>query len=127
MTIEQAIQRAIEGGFMEKTTKQFKIEVKSTGGIGVYDTNGTLVADWRLGEILLIPSFWQCLGKSMGWVDKDYPNGEMRCNITVNGEKRCDDRYCSYAGFKDPVQEWHRFIDHLAEGKSIEDYFLTLK
>lgn len=55
----------------------------------------------------LDPYFWQSFGKAMGW---------------------------SFIGTSDIPQthkpqwyyEWHKFIDHLAEGKSIESYFEKL-
>jgi len=54
---------------------------------------------------LLEPLFWQCLGKSLGW-----PEVDMRNPI-------------------DPawLWRWHMLIDHLAEGKDIDDYFKGLE
>lgn len=50
--------------------------------------------------VLLDPLFWQALGKAEGWI---YPVGGM------NG-----------------LREWHKFIDHLAEGKDAESFFTNL-
>lgn len=56
-------------------------------------------------EILLLdPKWWQALGKSLNWGDGW---GEM-----LNEE-----------GWK---HHWHRFIDHLAEGKDAESFFIEL-
>lgn len=43
------------------------------------------------------PQFWQALGKSLGWKNEFGPGTWLRF--------------------------WHNFIDHLAEGKSIESFF----
>lgn len=59
-------------------------------------------------SILLDPLFWQSLGKSMVW-----PN-----------EKVVDRYGTQFVNWKD---YWHRLIDHLAEGGSIESYFEDLK
>lgn len=58
--------------------------------------------------ILLDPLFWQALGKAKGW-------GTEPAATTVSGF---------------PVQEWlmvwHRFIDHLAEGRDAESFLAEL-
>jgi hypothetical protein len=59
--------------------------------------------------ILLTPTFWQSLGKAMGWYEEDV---EHRRGFCVG-------QGCWLA-------IWHRFIDHLAEGKSAEDFFSQL-
>lgn len=68
-------------------------------------------SDWiDFKDVCLDKEFWQALGKAMGWEEKS-------------------------GIFKEPGHfelaqwwvEWHRFIDHLAEGKTIEDYFNQLE
>ena len=53
-------------------------------------------------QALLSPLFWQALGKSRGWVVGHFD------------------------GKPTWLEYWHRFIDHLAEGKSAESYFEQL-
>ena len=48
----------------------------------------------------LDPLFWQALGKAMGWGGEDWDGGWRK--------------------------HWHRFIDHLAEGKDAESFFKDL-
>lgn len=80
MTIQQALQKAKENGYIEGPT------------------NGEGVDSWP--EVALIdPLFWQSLGKAMGW-------------SPMYGEWKT---------------KWHRFIDHLAEGKDINSFFENLK
>lgn len=55
---------------------------------------------------LLDPLFWSALGKSMGWGIE--PSGSI-----WQGEEKWKIR-------------WHRLIDHLAEGGTIESYFEKL-
>lgn len=109
--MKDAIARAIEGGYDRKNLS-------------------TNVMDDILNahEILLDPLFWSSLGKALGW--------DVHC-ISVWGGKKCEERKrCSvcgkgYRGYPHPLQKqwpmyWHRFIDHLAEGKSIELFFEEL-
>ena len=76
MTIEETIQKAMDGGY---TGEKLYLEA-----------------------MLLKPSFWQSLGKAMGWKDESIiPKGTT----------------------PQWVAEWHYFIDHLSEGKTIEEFF----
>lgn len=61
------------------------------------DTNCRLWSD---------PLFWQALGKSLGWENQDV--------VTTSAE------YREWQG------QWHRFIDHLGEGKDPEEFFTNL-
>lgn len=123
---EQIIKDAIEGGWRgdESVAK------------GVFE-NGDFFggnAHWKyplhrmikrvsVEVMLLDPAFWQAVGKTRGWIDEDYPNGEMRCENLVG---RCDTVYCDYGGFIDPNSKWHNFIDHLADGLNIEEALAKL-
>jgi len=55
-------------------------------------------------EILLSALAWQAVGKTRGWYITTKP-----CNHSDNYHGTC--MRCA----------WHRFIDHLADGKSIEE------
>jgi len=55
-------------------------------------------------EVFLDPLFWQALGKARGWAKKQprqIQKGEWKW-------------------------QWHRFIDHLADGKDAESFFASL-
>ena len=60
--------------------------------------------------------FWQALGKSMGWCEGKVAQGGGEC--TDCSDMNCENNHFVY---------WHKLIDHLAEGGSIEDYFKDLK
>ncbi|HVB33734.1 MAG TPA: hypothetical protein VNJ52_05090 [Patescibacteria group bacterium] len=82
MTIEQAIKKAIEGGWKDK----WDLDPENRHG----------------SDVFLDPSFWQSLGKALGWGENDT------------------------AHRNEWISRWHDFIDHLAEGKSAESFFETL-
>lgn len=132
MTIEQAIEKAIEGGMKEG--ERWKLISANRYWVGWFDGNGDEVTI-SLNTYLLDPLFWQALGKALGW-------GRI-CGACHGGiqqivwEHRATDgkteRYaCGHdtTGCPDIQDEWryhwHRFIDHLAEGGTIEDFFKDL-
>jgi hypothetical protein len=74
--------------------------------IGVlFDPDGDAKVALTETEILLQPHFWSALGKARGWgYEKKWQyNGAVW------------------------LESWHRFIDHLADGKDAESFFATLK
>ena len=105
MTIEQAIKKAIEGGY----------DKRLDCGAWTSET-GKVVKVWAIEKILLDPQFWQCL------FGEEIVNGDGQ---THDDWRRADD-----FGWKGEMPIWkfkqHQFIDHLAEGKSAEDYFKSL-
>ena len=60
--------------------------------------------EYAKSQIWLDTFFWQSLGKAMGW---------------RQDEDQWEDR-------AEWVSQWHRFIDHLAEGKDAESFFEKL-
>ncbi len=103
MTIQTAIEKSIEGGW--KYANINKRTLKVNGDFVTWEGKGTF--DQRIIQVfILIPSFWQALGKSMGWA-KD---------LTESGKP-------SQIGY---LMYWHDLIDHLAEGGSTESYFEKL-
>lgn len=108
MTIQKAIQKAVEGGYND---------------------------GWKVSQlveaVLLDPSFWQALGKSMGWsslicyrCNLEMPQGAMIDGHIFEKQGTCECKENVY--FKPWLYYWHRLIDHLAEGKTIESYFTNL-
>ena len=60
---------------------------------------------------LLSPNWWQALGKVLWWKD----------------EECTDPQACCFEHYQGWQYKMHCFIDHLAEGKSIEDFFNSLE
>ncbi len=74
MTIQDAIKLAIKGGFVH-------------GGV-----NDKRSDDERIRAFVLLPQFWQCLGKAMGWgkgiiVHLGKPKKDNKYQEEPNGEK----------------------------------------
>ena len=59
----------------------------------------------RNANIFLDPQFWQSLGKALGWATQ------------FDEDKGFNYQWKDY---------WHKFIDHLADGKDIESFFKDL-
>ena len=58
-------------------------------------------ADYNIEAVVLDPNFWKALGKAEGWNGREFFSGQYK-------------------------RKMHKMIDHLIEGKTIEDYFKTL-
>lgn len=129
MNIQETIQKAIEGGW------------KHEGTIGFENTMGDLGSTSKpktLSHVFLDSQFWICLGKAMGW-DKNWYFG---CFVKkVHGGTwewhESGDKSVFWGGtpnicpnivlIKEGWQyQWHRFIDHLSEGNTIESFFEKL-
>jgi len=110
MTIEEVLKKATEGGY----------HIYGSDGMDTYyegasneysawtrkDNESTFVI--AVEETFLDPAFWQALGKAMGW-------SEEKASVVIYRVK--EPEWQSY---------WHRFIDHLAEGKTLESFFERL-
>lgn len=109
MTINEAFNNAIKNGW--------RPDIKEVvDNIGTTE-NYFIHRDLSIYEMCLDPLFWQALGKSMGW-------GED-AQLKYYGEDEDESMLGGVLWF--PWEEkWHALIDHLASGKSIEDYFQSL-
>lgn len=63
----------------------------------------------KLGAELLDPLFWQALGKAEGWEKVD---SAITFSVFFKGN--------TWKGY------WHSFIDHLAEGGNVDEFFNKL-
>lgn len=108
MTTQQAIEKAIEGGW----NKEYKVSHHGEFG-DVLLVHGMRSKALIEAEILLDPFFWQALGKSMGWKEEYY----IQPKLLDDSKVKIRAEY---------IDVWHRFIDHLAEGKDIKSYFESL-
>jgi glycosyltransferase involved in cell wall biosynthesis len=102
--IEQAIKEA--GGYWKPDE-----ELVFEGGIWVFNDGY-----YHLHHLLLIPSFWQALGKARGWKE-DFYISMYKLSDDVEGKlwrRGCVSFYK------------HAFLDHLAEGKDAESFFAAL-
>lgn len=143
MTIQDVIKKAIEGGWNSYRENR-----------GYSKTDGRLRDFlWREfgGKIFLDPSFWQALGKNLGWKDeRPYVLGSCKYDGCYNNAETVEEFSEKYPKLWEKVEQgfvvdndateyhlatpvvewkkhWHSFIDHLAEGKDINSYFENLK
>lgn len=147
MTIQQAIQKAIEGGYVmpEHTLplgndskpdveRYKKAPGKTPTELEIFALHVGYGEGQRAMSVLLDPSFWQSLGKAMGWTPSRMVN---RCPVHGESLYQSTDKFCRECGAKNRevleweesriwLDKWKYMIDHLVEGKSIESYFETL-
>ena len=112
--MKKAIQKAIEGGW--------KYDDYCDSGCGDR-------------HILLDPFFWKCLGKAMGWNKGWYFGWFVKREHGGSWEWRhADDNSVFWGGYPHEapnivfsreswLYNWHRFIDHLADGGTAKDFF----
>ncbi len=113
MTIQTAIEKAIEGGWSSGST------IKSVAYYDVLGVKEIMLTfesfkdgqtyTWRrdLMAILLDPLFFQSLGKEMGWPEK--PNGRGGF---------VDDIFVTHWHYK-----WFLLLEALRLGRTVENYF----
>ena len=103
--MKNAIKRAIEGGYLDNA--------------GLTVTQWNLYKEGQLSWHVFThdPKWWQALGKAEGWGDK-----LMFCGVCGNGLGRDSDDVFE----EEWKYHWHRFIDHIAEGKDIDSFFNQL-
>ena len=109
MEVEQAIKKAIEGGWKKGFDIRFEYRCVLTD-----EPNSEGAIQYE--EIFLDPSFWQSVGKSMGW---DAADQQQWANN--NGRKW-------FLAVKAPywLFQMLQFTRHLAEGKTAESFFAEL-
>lgn len=100
--IEQAIKEAVDA---------------KVGWHSDYRTSGSSTTKLH-SDIFIDPAFWQALGKARGWFTKKDQCGGYDASTTYQTVREAQKR-CSFCN-------WHRFIDHLAEGKDAESFFKNL-
>jgi hypothetical protein len=109
MKIEDAMEKAIEGGFEQNYAHYANAGIKAI--------------------TLLDSSFWRSLGKALGWEGKEW---SCQCGFRHEYFSKHDNTFCPRDGKKlalvdaengEWIRRWHDFIDHLAEGKTAEEFF----
>jgi hypothetical protein len=128
--MEKAIQKAIEGGW-----NAFDLCHKACVTPASFQINGDLieffedeykdegVVEFDIEKCFLDPLFWQALGKSFGWEEMYCTSGDG-CEYPWGSGMH--EYGCNWTGKNEWKEQWHSFIDHLAEGKSAESFFETL-
>jgi hypothetical protein len=102
---ELAIQKAVEGGWGIYDD----VHVHPDGDIYL-SIKGTNQFEYVGDVIFLDPLFWQALGKTEGWKDREY-----RMTTVGRGEKHVEQSRWK--------KEQHRLIDAIQQGRSIDEFF----
>ena len=116
MTTQQFIEDAIAGGWKSHLFKKQKAPITAEAGkeFGTYLVGGVAFFDVpykiRLASTLLDPLAWQAVGKARA----DY------WEATDTAGDRNTPQYSNCVPYGWPWR-WHRFIDHLADGLTIEE------
>lgn len=108
---KQFIEDAIEGGWKPEEwfdLKHFIVTVDDKCGFLL--KRGATEIDGAVQIILLDPLAWQAVGKTRGWCSGEYSQPEGTCVDCGEVGARC--LHWGYV--------WHKFIDHLADGKDID-------
>ncbi len=96
---QKFIEDAIAGGYREDRTSWDRVRFEKTGIYHVVDP--TIRIAWE--EVLLDPLAWQAVGKTRGWTNVRVPDGHGGLE------------------YNSPRHYMHLFIDHLADGKTLEE------
>ena len=119
MTIQEAMNKATAGGYHINGSDG--IETYYGGASSAYsawtrkDNASTFMV--AVEETFLDPEFWRALGRALGW-----DHAIMTVHTVENGRPTLVTRAGQHW-----VSHWHRFIDFLADGKTAEDFFKSLK
>ena len=118
MTIQDAVNKATEGGYHIKGADG--METSYVGANSEYsvwtrkDNDSSFIVP--VADTFLDPNFWLALGRGLGW---DHELTTVR--EVENGRPTLVTRAGQHW-----LYHWHRFVDFLAEGKTAEDFFATL-
>jgi hypothetical protein len=118
MTIAEALEKAAEGSY----------HIYGSDGMDTYyegansdysvwtrkDNESSFIVP--VEETFLDPTFWQALGKALGW-----DQTVLTMHAVVNGRPTVVTKAGHYWRYY-----WHRFIDHLADGHSPAAFFASL-
>lgn len=115
MTIQQFLQKAIEGGWepigYNFSNKPFSWKVQAVCKVKYKE------------RFFLDPKLWEAVGKTEGWEDKCKICGENHFPKKIETKE-----YVMHRHVPDPawINKMHRMIDALCEGKTVQEYIESL-
>lgn len=134
MTIQQAIEKAIEGGWLKgsklRSISEYDGSYLPQVAFFTLKSDETSTEKWHRDVLALFsdPLFWQSLGKAMGWEEyacewcggtEEKPSMEGDVSLC----KSCGTTLEEVELYKTWRVKWHRFIDKLADGGTAEQFF----
>lgn len=133
--MEQAIKKAIEGGWRERYSNGVRMpeceewDTRKDYVLGKNkEVSDYVYQEWLQAyfpKVALDPLFWQALGKAEGWRSFYDEKGMPRIHTTQGWFPDTKDFGSGYDEMMWQAH-WHRFIDHLAEGKDVDSFFKEL-
>ena len=118
MTIQEAVNTAVEGGYHLHGTDS--VATVYTGANDAYsawtrtDNHSSFLVP--VEETFLDPAFWRALGRTLGW--------EKACDLAItcrHGHEECRRCHGSYW-----MYQWHCFIQYMADGHPPDTFFASL-
>lgn len=113
--IKKFIKDSIEGGWGAHVSRQMH---------DWRDENGDF-RETPLNCCFTDPKFWQAVGKTRGW--KTAHCYMCKTDVHLWGECNCDEDEVTPVAHMAWQFQWHTFIDHLADGLTIEEALTKLK
>lgn len=118
---EKSIILALENGFEPEEYKVFSLEHKNLfdihrGKLRICSHFGEYIESLTYRDVINRPEFFKALGKGLGW-DNPKIHKASFCPVCDHHIPETIEVY---------KYHWHRFIDHLDEGKDIENFFTNL-
>jgi hypothetical protein len=118
MTVQEVIEKAVEGGYhiygsdgmdtaYEGATNDYSAWTRK-------DNDSSFIVPTE--ETFLDPTFWQALGRALGW--SEACDLAISCRHGYKEWQRCRGYYWMY--------QWHCFIQALADGNTPEAFFAHL-
>src|SRR5262245_59343157 len=118
MTIPEAIDKAVEGGYHIYGSDGMDTEYEGANSAYSVWTRKDNASSFivPVEEAFLDPTFWQALGHALVW-----DHAVMTVPTVENGRSTLGTRAGHHW-----LSHWHRFIDHLAAGKTPAAFFESL-
>lgn len=118
MTIQEAMNRAVEGGYHIYGSDGMDTDYEgATNDYSAWtrkDNASSFLVPTE--ETFLDPQFWQALGRALGW--SEACDLAISCRHGAEEGQRCRGYYWMY--------QWHRFIQALADGNTPGAFFALL-
>ena len=137
---QRFIEDAIKGGWTETRLESGEYAYPDKGKVnsgGVYSTVFSIPfrGNWIQGQpldanyfltkyrILLDPLAWQAVGKTRGWLRVHCKGCGWEDTSSASPQ-----HHCPYPKWQEThIYQMHRFIDHLADGKTIEEALAAIE
>lgn len=127
MTIQQAIEKAIAGGYSPYSFVSIeKIHNESGFAWMKYTSKDGIGYCIDLEHMVLDPAFWRALGKTEGWGDSHESWCDSLKDYCTHPGAKCECEQCDCSAqiaWKQPMID---LTAYLADGGTIESYFAAL-